>query len=71
MNDVYSSMTRLMDSPWFFVLVGFFVVLGLAPLAATRLVAGREARREDPVEVDRNGDQGGGDSATGDEHVSD
>lgn len=56
MDDVVDSMTDVMDSPWFFVVIAFFVLLALAPLLATRFVA----RREDQRTTQRPDPDGGG-----------
>ena len=45
MDGMFDSMTHLMDSRWFFPVVVLLVLLALAPLVATRVLAHREERR--------------------------
>lgn len=71
MNDIVGSMSSLMESPWFYVVVAFFVLLAITPLLATRLLAQWEDRRKDRPKSERGGERKAGDPEAPEERNSD
>lgn len=51
---MYDSMMNVMSSPWFYVAIGFFVLVAGVPIVAVRTLARREERRDDgPLPAER------------------